>query len=135
MKKRRRPISSADPLQILATLVSQVQGNIDISRLCAGHVCRSCAGLLERCSSLCQKLNDNIKAAIPILPVHSGPEQSTASASFSARPSVSHDSSVPTTSNASPQVVAGFTLLHCSCTIIKIQAEYKRQQDSACSNF
>lgn len=119
-KKRRRPLSSKElksgELQTLVTFVSELQEAIDVSRLCAGHVCRSCAVLLKRYNDVQCQLRDNIKAALPILPAadledHPRPAEHIVPAATMRTSATQHDTViVPAASNESPPVVVSFKL-------------------------
>ena len=70
-KKRRRLLASPDlqgSLSVLIRFASEQQVGIDVSRLQTGHVCRSCAAMLERCHNLHLQITDKLRGAVQRLP-------------------------------------------------------------------
>lgn len=85
-KKRRRPLCSEDlqrELQVLAKFATEQQGDIDVSKLSSGYLCRSCVKLLKDHTDSHQKICTNIKNVLPRLP------------SLSAEESVGHTPQTP----------------------------------------
>lgn len=79
-KKRRRLLSSSNlssHLKTLSSLAMAADSAIDIDKLNAGYICRTCVGLMDKYQELHKQLSNNFFGAIPHLPKLHAPFGST----------------------------------------------------------